>query len=269
MHGLGNDFVVVDSLAHDNKLNPEQIRFIADRKLGVGCDQLLFIEPPNAPDIDFHYRIFNADGSEVEQCGNGARCLGKYIADKKLSCKTRLRVATCNSLLNIEVLDSDTVSVDMGAPILTPAEIPFIANDRASCYEIDVNGAATELTAISMGNPHAVLLVDDCANAPVESLGPIIEAHERFPAKVNVGFMQVIDRNNIALRVFERGVGETQACGTGACAAVVAGILRGLLDREVTVKLLGGSLTVRWDGDGHPVIMTGTATHVFDGKIML
>ena len=167
------------------------------------------------------------------------------------------------------MLDSDTVSVDMGAPILTPAEIPFIANDRASCYEIDVNGAATELTAISMGNPHAVLLVDDCANAPVESLGPIIEAHERFPAKVNVGFMQVVDRNNIALRVFERGVGETQACGTGACAAAVAGILRGLLDHEVTVKLLGGSLTVRWDGDGHPVIMTGTATHVFDGKIML
>jgi len=269
MHGLGNDFVVIDSLSQDFVLNADTIRSIANRRTGIGCDQLLLIEAPQQPDIDFNYRIFNADGGEVEQCGNGARCLGKYIKDKRLSGKSHLRVSTCNSLLDIHIIDHNTVSVDMGAPVLAPAEIPFTADVQAPTYQLEHEQGASTISAVSMGNPHAVMVVDNVDTAPVMSLGAIIEKHPRFPAKVNVGFMQIVDRNTIKLRVFERGVGETQACGSGACAAVVAGRIQSLLDDDVSVHLLGGELNIKWPGENQTLVMTGTATKVFDGKIRI
>jgi diaminopimelate epimerase len=269
MHGLGNDFVVIDSLSQDVLLNADKIRALANRRTGIGCDQLLLIEAPQQPDIDFNYRIFNADGGEVEQCGNGARCLGKYIKDKRLSGKNHLRVSTCNSLLDIQIIDHNTVSVDMGVPVLTPEKIPFVADQQATTYELVHEQGRSTIAAVSMGNPHAVMVVDNVDDAAVDSLGAIIERHAQFPAKVNVGFMQIIDRSTIKLRVFERGVGETQACGSGACAAVVAGRIQSLLDENVTVNLLGGNLNIYWPGENENLTMTGKAAKVFDGKIRL
>lgn len=269
MHGLGNDFVVIDSLSQDIRLNSQHVRAIADRKLGVGCDQLLLIEPPLEPEVDFNYRIFNADGSEVEQCGNGARCLGKYVSDKRLTGKSSICVSTANSRMQINIIDAEQVQVDMGAPRLEPENIPFRASQKQLVYSISHSLGEDEISAVSMGNPHAVLLVDDINNAPVADKGPVIEHHEQFPERVNVGFMQVLSPQAVRLRVFERGVGETLACGTGACAAVVAGQLRGLLEQEVEVTLNGGKLRICWHGEGSPVMMTGPASKVFDGKIKL
>lgn len=269
MHGLGNDFVVIDQLTQRCKLLPQHIRKIADRRFGIGCDQVLVVEAPNDPDVDFLYRIFNADGSEVEQCGNGARCFAKYVRDKKLTGKKTIRVETRAGIIELTVTDDKQIRVDMGKPILAPATIPFLAEQQAVIYSLPVDGEHYDISAVSMGNPHAVLLVDDVDSAPVARLGPVLESHPHFPQRVNVGFMQVINPHEIKLRVYERGVGETLACGTGACAAVVAGQLRGLLSQQVTVHLPGGALSIYWAGGDHPVIMTGPATTVFEGQIGL
>ncbi|WP_250655659.1 diaminopimelate epimerase [Alkalimarinus coralli] len=273
MHGLGNDFMVVDMISQHAHLRAEQVKKLSDRHFGIGFDQLLLVEPPGRPDVDFRYRIFNADGSEVEQCGNGARCFARYVIDNKLTAKNRIRVETCNGIIELEVTSDGRVVVDMGAPILTPAEVPFIADEVSAEYPINVNGAGIDsqepviVSAVSMGNPHCVLLTDDIKTAPVETLGPLLESHERFPNRVNVGFMEIIHRRFVHLRVYERGVGETLACGTGACAAVVAGQLRGLLDTSVEVKLPGGNLQIEWLGEGHNVMMKGPATKVFEGQV--
>lgn len=273
MHGLGNDFMVVDMISQHAHLRAEQVKKLSDRHFGIGFDQLLLVEPPGRPDVDFRYRIFNADGSEVEQCGNGARCFARYVIDNKLTTKNRIRVETSNGIIELEVTSDGRVVVDMGAPILIPAEIPFIADGLSAEYEIEIwpsdneNAEKVTVSTVSMGNPHCVLLTDDIKSAPVETLGPLLESHERFPNKVNVGFMEIIHRRFVHLRVYERGVGETMACGTGACAAVVAGQLRGLLDSSVEVKLPGGNLQIEWLGDGHSVMMKGPATSVFDGQV--
>lgn len=273
MHGLGNDFMVVDMISQHAHLRAEQVKKLSDRHFGIGFDQLLLVEPPGRPDVDFRYRIFNADGSEVEQCGNGARCFARYVIDNKLTTKNRIRVETSNGIIELEVTPDGRVVVDMGAPILIPENVPFVADSMSAEYEISVpsldndNAEQVVVSAISMGNPHCVLLTDDIKTAPVETLGPLLESHERFPNKVNVGFMEIIHRRFVHLRVYERGVGETMACGTGACAAVVAGQLRGLLDTSVEVKLPGGNLQIEWLGEGHSVMMKGPATKVFDGQV--
>ncbi len=269
MHGLGNDFVVVNLVTQRARINEDLVRQIADRHLGIGCDQLLLVEPPQDPKADFLYRIFNADGNEVEQCGNGARCFARFVLDNKLIAKKTIVAQTANGMLTLQINDDDSVTVDMGEPILEPAQIPFSASDYSITYDIDVEGQPVEISAVSMGNPHAVLLVDDVDNAPVAELGPQIEHHVSFPNRVNVGFMQVLSRDAIRLRVFERGVGETRACGSGACAAVVAGIQRNLLDSRVTVELSGGPLIIEWAGPGKHLTMTGPATTVFRGQIKL
>ena len=269
MHGLGNDFVVIDMITQRARLEPQQIRQIADRHFGVGFDQLLIVEPPSRPDVDFRYRIFNADGSEVQQCGNGARCFARFVRERKLTRKNRLVVETASGVIELNVNANGWVRVNMGVPRLEPAEIPFEAASRAVIYPIDVNGHRLEISAVSMGNPHAVLLVDDVKTANVETIGPLLENHGRFPERVNVGFLEVVDRQNVKLRVFERGSGETLACGTGACGAVVSGILRGLLDERVRVSLPGGELDIRWAGEGQPVWMTGPTARVFDGVIKI
>lgn len=269
MHGLGNDFVVLDLVTQRFVLKERHVRKLADRRFGVGCDQVLVVEPPGRPDVDFRYRIFNADGSEVEQCGNGARCFARFVRDKRLIGKDTIRVETKGGLLELVITRNRQVRVDMGAPVLDPAQIPFTAPERATTYVLEADGQRYEIGAVSMGNPHAVLLVDDVATAPVTTLGPLLERHPRYPNRVNVGFMQVVSPREINLRVWERGAGETLACGTGACAAVVSGRLRGLLDREVQVNLPGGSLSIEWPGEGSPVMMTGPATTVFEGQIQL
>lgn len=269
MHGLGNDFMVIDALSQRVKLTPKIVRKLSDRNLGIGFDQLLLVEPPSRPDMDFRYRIYNADGSEVEHCGNGARCFGRFVRDRRLTMKDEIRVETARGQAVIYLLKDRQVDVDMGAPELVPAEIPFQAEQQAVIYPIDVDGQTLELSAVSMGNPHGVLVVDDVDTAPVETLGPALESHPRFPQKANIGFMQVVSRNEIRLRVYERGAGETLACGTGACAAVVAGRLRGLLDEDVLVHLPGGELRIRWAGEGEAVRMIGPATTVFEGQIYL
>ncbi len=269
MHGCGNDFVVLDLITQRFLLKDRHVRKLADRHFGIGCDQVLVVEPPGRPDVDFRYRIFNADGGEVEQCGNGARCFARYVRDNKLSGKDKLRVETKAGVIELHITRNKQVRVDMGKPVLTPDEIPFIAPERAAAYTLGVDGHSYEIGAVSMGNPHAVLLVDDTFSAPVATLGAKIETHARFPQRVNVGFMQVLSSSEINLRVFERGVGETLACGTGACAAVVSGQLRGLLGREVQVNLPGGSLQIEWRGEDQPVMMTGPATTVFEGHIQL
>ncbi|NVK39667.1 MAG: diaminopimelate epimerase [Oceanospirillaceae bacterium] len=269
MHGLGNDFMVIDLVTQRAKINPGIVRRLADRHVGIGFDQLLLVEPPTDPSMDFRYRIYNADGSEVEHCGNGARCFAKFVRDKRLTIKPEIAVETAKGKAVLKVREDRQIEVDMGAPELEPAEIPFEAAERAITYDIDVDGERLEIGAVSMGNPHGVLLVDDVASAPVEVLGPALESHPRFPARANIGFMQVLSRNEVRLRVYERGAGETRACGTGACAAVVSGRLRGLLDEEVRVHLPGGELLIRWAGDGAPVIMTGPATTVYEGQIFL
>lgn len=269
MHGLGNDFMVVDMVSQNVRLPPEKIRRLADRHFGVGFDQLLLVESPTNPDMDFRYRIFNADGSEVEQCGNGARCFARFVLDKKLIGRNNIRVQTAGGNIELHVQSNGDVMVDMGHPRLEPAQVPFTANQQEDTYTIDADGQSYEISAISMGNPHGVLVVDDVQKAPVTTLGPILESHQNFPRKCNVGFMQILDRHEIKLRVFERGVGETLACGTGACAAVVAGRLRGLLEDTVHVHLPGGCLTINWPGEGSPVMMTGSATRVYEGYTRL
>ncbi len=269
MHGLGNDFVVIDGVSQSVRLTPEKIRYIADRHFGVGCDQVLLVETPERPDVDFRYRIFNCDGSEVENCGNGARCFAVFVRERKLTGKNVIKVETAGGLIELRVQQDEHVRVDMGVPRLEPAQIPFVADARALTYPIEVAGKTYDISAVSMGNPHGVLLVDNVKIAPVTELGPLIEKHSRFPARVNVGFMQVVSHSEINLRVFERGVGETLACGTGACGAVVAGRLRGLLDDNVKVNLPGGSLHIHWPGEGHPVMMTGPAVTVFHGQIKI
>jgi diaminopimelate epimerase len=267
MHGIGNDFVVIDAYSHTVSLNPTQIRQIADRHFGVGCDQLLLVERPTLPDVDFRYRIFNADGGEVEQCGNGARCFVRFVHDKGLTQKHAIRVETASGVISPKLEENGLVTVNMGAPHFALAAIPFIADKLASTYVLDVADTAIKISALSMGNPHAVQLVDNVDSAPVAALGPLIESHPRFPQRVNAGFMQIVDAHQIRLRVFERGSGETLACGTGACAAVVAGIQSGHLQSPVKVSTRGGELNINWAGGENPVLMTGPAETVFEGEI--
>ena len=267
MHGLGNDFIVIDAINQSVELDQARLRHMADRHFGIGCDQILLVETSQQPQAQFRYRIFNADGGEVEQCGNGARCFARFVTDKGMTQDNPIIVETQSGLLSLHLQDDGQVCVDMGVPQLEPAVIPFVAQQRESSYPIEVAGQKLYLMALSMGNPHAVLRVDDVEQADVERLGPAIEHHERFPERVNVGFMQLIDRQTIKLRVFERGAGETLACGSGACAAVVAGCLQGWLDHQVTVGLHGGELVISWPGEGKPVLMTGPVATVFEGRI--
>jgi len=264
MQGLGNDFVVVDATRDPFELSPAQIRALADRRFGVGCDQVLVVERPARADVDFRYRIFNADGGEVEQCGNGARCFVKFVRDRGLTAKREIRVETAGGIIAPRLEQDGEVSVDMGVPRFAPAEVPFEGGTGGVTDKLEVDGRALTISALSMGNPHAVQVVADVDAAPVTTEGPRIERHPRFPRRVNAGYMQVIDRDTIRLRVWERGAGETLACGTGACAAVVAGIRRGMLDDRVHVH--GGALTVAWGGAGKPVTMTGAAASVFEGR---
>ena len=269
MHGLGNDFVMLNGVTQQVQLSTDQLRRVADRQRGIGCDQILVVETPTQTGVDFRYRIFNSDGGEVEQCGNGARCFVHFVRDEGLSTKVEIRVETKSGIIAPRMNNNGDVTVNMGAPRFEPSEIPFHRAARESTYKLDIGSAQIEISALSMGNPHAVQLVYDANAAPVLAQGPMIEHHADFPARVNAGYMQIVDRNNITLRVWERGAGETLACGTGACAAVVAGIQRGLLDRRVTVETRGGKLTIEWQGEGTPVMMTGPATKVFSGEIEL
>lgn len=268
MHGLGNDFIVIDAINQSVSLDPATIRRWADRHFGIGFDQLLVVEKPGESG-DFRYRIFNADGGEVEQCGNGARCFARFVRDHDLTRKNTIRVETACGIIMPTVEENGEVSVDMGIPRFDPARIPFITQERALTYPLNVNDREIEISAVSMGNPHAVQIVPDIDLAPVTSEGPAIESHPFFPEKVNAGYMQIVDRTHIRLRVFERGTGETLACGTGACAAAVSGISRGLLDSEVQVTMRGGNLRIRWEGEDQPVWMTGPAVSVFEGTIDL
>ena len=269
MQGIGNDFVVVDAYTKPVFLSQSQIRRIADRHFGVGCDQLLMVERPTLPDTDFRYRIFNADGGEVEQCGNGARCLVRFVHDKGLSNKTEIRVETASGIITPALESDGQVTVNMGIPRFEPSAIPFIADKTSPTYQLTVENKEIVISALSMGNPHAVQIVDNVDTAPVTQQGPLIESHARFPQKVNAGYMQILERQHIRLRVFERGSGETLACGTGACAASVAGIQLGKLESPVLVSMRGGELVIRWDGPNSPVWMTGPAETVFDGQIIL
>ncbi|MBI5006484.1 MAG: diaminopimelate epimerase [Nitrosomonadales bacterium] len=269
MHGAGNDFVVLDGVHQSVALSPEQIRFIADRHFGIGCDQILLVEKTPREDADFRYRIFNADGSEVEQCGNGARCFVRFVHEKKLTGKREIVVETKSGLISPSLAEDGRVTVNMGAPILEPARIPFLSDSSEVIQPLQVGRKKVQITAVSMGNPHAVQVVKDVETADVETLGPLIENHASFPKRVNAGFMQVVDRSHIKLRVYERGAGETLSCGTGACAAVVAGIRRKLLDTTVHVATRGGTLTINWAGEHSPVLMTGPAITVYEGEINL
>ena len=269
MHGLGNDFVVIDATRTPVELTPARVKAIADRHFGVGCDQLLVVEPARRTDADFRYRIFNADGGEVEQCGNGARCFVRFVHDQGLTAKREIRVETRSGLIVPRLREDGLVTVDMGVPELAPAKIPFVSDADAVVQPLQVGEATLAITAVSMGNPHAVQVVADVDAAPVAAQGALIERHERFPARVNAGFLQVVDAHRARLRVFERGAGETLACGTGACAAVVAGILRGLLVSPVRVETRGGELEIAWDGPATSVRMTGPAVTVFDGEMTL
>ena len=267
MHGLGNDFVVLDATAQPLHLQPRQLSWLADRHRGIGCDQILQVERPRQADTDFYYRIFNADGGEVEQCGNGARCFVRYVHEKGLTRKTSIRVGTRGGVIVPRLEPDGQVTVEMGVPVFDPPGIPFRADKRALTYQLDISGKLIEISALSIGNPHAVQFVTNVESAPVCTEGPLLEQHPRFPERVNAGYAQVLDRARIRLRVYERGAGETLACGTGACAAVVAGITRGLLDPRVTVAMRGGDLGISWAGEGEPVMMTGPAQTVFDGEI--
>ncbi len=269
MHGQGNDFVMLNGISQSVSLTPEQIRAIADRHKGVGCDQLLVVEKPTRADTDFRYRIYNADGGEVEQCGNGARCFAQFVRDEGLTDKQEIRVETLSGVIVPRLDAGGMVTVDMGAPRFAPADIPFVADAEASTYQLELATRALTIGVLSMGNPHAVQVVADCDRAPVGEQGPLIEHHPRFPRRVNAGFMQIVARNEIRLRVWERGAGETLACGTGACAAVVAGISWGMLDSTVTVHTRGGELTVTWRGRNQPVMMSGATATVFKGEMQL
>ncbi|MBL4583416.1 MAG: diaminopimelate epimerase [Pseudomonadales bacterium] len=269
MHGTGNDFMMINLISQQGSLSSQQIKKLADRRFGIGFDQLLIVEAPTDPEADFRYRIYNADGAEVEQCGNGARCFARFVHDQKLTWKNQLRVQTLGGTLVLTLQDFEHVLVNMGIPELAPEKIPFIAEQAAVQYDLELNGKTYQVGAVSMGNPHLVLVVDDIDTAPLETLGPLLESHPRFPNRVNVGFMQVESADRIRLRVFERGVGETLSCGTGACAAVVSGQQRGLLGQQVHVTLSGGELNVQWSGDQQPVMMSGPATKVYEGIVRL
>lgn len=268
MQGIGNDFMVVDAIRQKVFFSTELIKRLADRHFGVGFDQLLVVEPPYDPDLDFHYRIFNADGSEVQMCGNGARCFAQFVLTHNLTAKREIKVSTMSGVLTLIVNKDDSVTVNMGSPIFEPNKIPFIAEEVAQSYALSLaDGRVLQVGAVSMGNPHVVVKVDELSDDIVATLGPILECHERFPQKVNVGFMQVINQHEINLRVYERGCGETLACGSGACAACVVGINQGLLNTKVKVNLKGGSLTVDYKGGSSNVMMTGPAVCVFEGSI--
>lgn len=274
MQGAGNDFVVIDGISQTIDFTPEQWRALADRHFGVGADQLLLVERSSMPGVDFRYRIFNADGGEVEHCGNGARCFVKFVRDTGLTDKQTVRVEVQQGVITLKMREDGQVSVDMGAPILTPSDVPFDAaglegrrEGDDTLWPLDVAGKTTWISVVSMGNPHAVQVVDNVDTAPVETDGPLVERHPRFPRRVNAGFLQVVSEHEARLRVYERGAGETLACGTGACAAAVAGIRRGLLKAPVAIETHGGTLTIDWDGASGPVIMTGPAATVFEGTI--
>lgn len=267
MQGVGNDFVVFDAIGQSVALDAGRVRHVADRHFGVGCDQILLIERSRTPGTDFYYRIFNADGSEVQHCGNGARCFLRYVRDKGLTDKREIKVETLSGVITPKLEPDGQVTVDMGPPIFEPAKIPFVADRQALTYGLQLEGQSIEIGAVSMGNPHAVQIVDDVDRAPVLTQGPSIERHPRFPQGANAGYLQVVDRHCIKLRVYERGAGETLACGTGACAAVVSGIARGRLDSLVTVQTRGGPLRIAWGGGAQPVLMTGPADTVFEGEI--
>jgi diaminopimelate epimerase len=267
MHGLGNDFVVIDGIRQSVDLSPEQLRFLADRHFGVGCDQILLVEPPSSAGVDFRYRIFNADGGEVEQCGNGARCFVRFVHEQGLTDKREIRVETMKGIIGPKLEADGLVTVDMGVPVFEPERIPFVSPTANLVQPLMVGDREVMVTAVSMGNPHAVQVVADVDTAPVEQEGPLIEAHPRFPQRVNAGFLQVVDRHAVRLRVYERGAGETLACGTGACAAVVTGISRGLVDTPVRVDTRGGQLSIAWNGPGTRVLMTGPAVTVFSSEI--
>jgi diaminopimelate epimerase len=268
MHGLGNDFIVIDAINQKVDLTVSQIQFLADRRFGIGCDQLLLVENPIESNVDFRYRIFNADGSEVEQCGNGVRCFARFVRDNNMTDKDVIAVETASGIVYPNLLVDGQVKVDMGRPVFEPSKIPFAAESQANKYALSMSTQQTvEIGAVSMGNPHAVTLVEDIDTADVDTLGPQIESHEKFPNRVNAGFMQTVSADHINLRVYERGAGETLACGTGACAAVVTGIQWGLLNREVKVVLPGGELIIAWPDEDSSVWMTGPALHVFDGEI--
>lgn len=268
MHGLGNDFVVIDAISQSIDLTKASIQEIADRHFGVGCDQLLLVEKPGLAQAEFRYRIFNADGGEVEQCGNGARCFALFVRQQGLTVNTTIVVETAGGLIEL-IVEGNLVTVNMGRPDFEPQSLPFLAENQAETYDLMVNGAEYAIGAVSMGNPHAVMQVDDIETVNIETLGRAIEGHAQFPNRVNAGFMQIVNRREIRVRVFERGVGETLACGTGACAAVAVGRMSGLLDEMVTAHLSGGDLTIQWAGEDHDLLMTGPATTVFDGKINL
>ena len=277
MHGLGNDFMMVDLISQRASLHPNLIRELADRKLGIGFDQLLTVRPPDNPALDFKYTIYNADGTEAEQCGNGARCFLRFVRDEGLTTKSTIELETNTGVISCKLEKDGNITVDMGQPVLQPARIPFVADSPMITYPVPLvescdaenDSEIIELAAVSMGNPHAVIRVDDVDTAAVERIGPMMESHPRFPERVNVGFMQVVSRKKIKLRVYERGVGETKACGSGACAAVVAGRLQGLLDDVVDVELLGGHLSVGWAGDDDTVKMTGPACRVYEGRLQV
>ncbi len=267
MQGAGNDFVVIDSYTQPVSLTSDQIKFIANRYFGVGCDQLLMVEKTTTPNVDFRYRIFNADGGEVEQCGNGARCFVRFVVEKGLTQKHEISVETASGVISLQLQDDGQVTVNMGAPRFAPAQVPFEAPSQQTLYPLALTQTEIQISAVSMGNPHAVTVVNDVNTAPVAEYGPQIESHPRFPQRVNAGFMQVLNPHAINLRVYERGSGETLACGTGACAAAVSGIQLGLLSSPVVVNTRGGQLTITWAGNQAPVMMTGPAEIVFDGEI--
>jgi diaminopimelate epimerase len=269
MHGLGNDFIVIDAISQRPNLSPETIRQLSDRRFGIGCDQVLVVDYPTNPEVDFRYRIYNADGGEVENCGNGARCFAKFVRERKLTGKSSISVETSTGIMVLNIDEGDNIRVDMGEPEFSPEKIPFISDVKAPHYTIDVDDQSYNIGAASMGNPHAVMIVENVDTAPVLSIGPKIEIHPAFPKRVNVGFMEIISRSEVNLRVFERGVGETLACGTGACAAVACGIQQGLLESNVTVHLPGGDLTIYWEGPNHSLFMTGPATSVFHGQVRI
>lgn len=268
MQGLGNDFVVLDGINQSINLDQQQMRLLTDRHFGIGCDQILLVEKASGQ-ADFRYRIFNADGGEVEQCGNGARCFVRYVHDHGLTQKNEIRIETLSGVISPKLELNGNITVNMGKPIFEPEKVPFIAEKYALTYSLEIQDKPVKISVLSMGNPHAVRVVQDIDSAPVATEGALIEMHPRFPKRVNVGYMQVIGRNYIKLRVFERGAGETLACGTGACAAVVAGINLDLLDNQVTVSTRGGELKISWNGQDEPVWMTGPAVTVFEGEINL
>jgi diaminopimelate epimerase len=269
MHGLGNDFVVIDAVTQNVRVTASMARRLADRHLGIGCDQVLVIEPPSDKTLDFDYKIFNSDGGEVEQCGNGARCLARFIRDRNLSGKNTIQVKTMNRVISLTINKDKLVSVDMGIPALEPSDVPIVESTKSTTYAININNEQFDISAISMGNPHAVLFVDNVESAPVSKIGQELQSHAQFPKQVNVGFAQVMNRQHLKLRVYERGAGETRACGTGACAAAVAAIQQDLADSPLRIALTGGDLQINWPGEGQPLIMTGPAITSYHGRIKI